>query len=106
MSNYTRSCTALAALLALLLCAFAAPATAKPSKPRKPAKAKVVKPRAPVTIGLADQHGESFADPLFAALGLKHVRLNLAWDALQYDWQVAELDTWMTRHTPPASSRS
>jgi hypothetical protein len=100
MSNYTRSCTALAALLALLLCAFAAPATAKPSNPRKPAKEKLVKQRTPVTIGLADQHGESFADPLFTKLGLKHVRLNLAWDALQYDWQVAELDTWMNEaHT-------
>ena len=52
---------------------------------------------APATIGIADQHGESFTDPLFTALGVKHVRLNLAWDALQYDWQVAELDAWMAQ---------
>jgi len=47
------------------------------------------------TIGIADQHGETFSDPLFAALGVKNARLNLAWDALQYPWQVQELDAWM-----------
>jgi hypothetical protein len=98
MSIHKKSRAATAALLALLTCATAAPpAIAKPSKPRGPVKAKPVKPRLPVTVGLADQHGTSFADPLFAALGLRYARLNLAWDALQYDWQVAELDAWMAQ---------
>ena len=88
MSLYTRSCIALFALLAVLIGVSADTAAAKRQQPR-------VKQRAPVTVGVADQHGESFADPLFTALGVKHVRLNLAWDALRYDWQVAELDAWM-----------
>ncbi len=53
--------------------------------------------RPPATIGIADQHGETFADPLFTALGIKNARLNLAWDALQYPWQAQELDTWMSQ---------
>jgi hypothetical protein len=46
-------------------------------------------------VGIADQSGDTFSDPLFAGLGVKNARLNLAWDALEYDWQVAELDAWM-----------
>ena len=49
------------------------------------------------TVGVADQHGETFSDPLFTALGVKHARLNLAWDALDYDWQLDELDNWMAQ---------
>ncbi len=49
------------------------------------------------TIGIADQHGETFGDPLFTALGVHNARLNLAWDALDYDWQVVELDKWMAQ---------
>jgi hypothetical protein len=47
------------------------------------------------TVGVADQSGATFGDPLFAALGVKNARLNLAWDAMDYDWQAAELDDWM-----------
>lgn len=50
-----------------------------------------------VTIGIADQSASTFTDPLFGELAIKHARLNLAWDALDYDWQAAELDDWMTR---------
>ncbi len=48
-------------------------------------------------VGIADQTADTFSDPLFAGLGVRHARLNLAWDALQYDWQLAELDAWMAR---------
>ena len=47
------------------------------------------------TVGVADQSGATFGDPLFTALGIHNARLNLAWDAMDYDWQLAELDTWM-----------
>ena len=47
------------------------------------------------TIGIADQTGDTFSDPLFGGLGIKHARLNLAWDVFEHDWQVAQLDTWM-----------
>ncbi|HVP02205.1 MAG TPA: hypothetical protein VMT10_06505 [Solirubrobacteraceae bacterium] len=46
-------------------------------------------------IGIADQHGETFGNPLFSALGIKDARLNLAWDVFQYPWQVQQLDAWM-----------
>lgn len=80
--------TVLLTLIAVALTALAAPAGAK-GKKAKPA------PRQPAVIGIADQHGETFSDPLFTALGVRHARLNLAWDALQYDWQVKQLDEWM-----------
>ena len=48
-------------------------------------------------VGIADQTAETFSDPLFTQLGVKNARLNLAWDALQYDWQVQELDNWMAK---------
>ncbi len=51
--------------------------------------------RPKATLAIADQHGETFADPMFTALGVKHARLNFAWDALDYDWQVVEIDKWM-----------
>ncbi len=49
------------------------------------------------TVGVADQSGATFSDPLFSALGVHNARLNLAWDAMDYDWQLAELDNWMAR---------
>jgi hypothetical protein len=48
-------------------------------------------------VGIADQTADTFSDPLFVGLGVKHARINLAWDALEYDWQVADLDSWMAR---------
>lgn len=50
---------------------------------------------AKTTVGVADQTADTFADPLFGSLGIKHARLNLAWDAFEHDWQVADLDQWM-----------
>ncbi len=49
------------------------------------------------TVGIADQQADTFSDPLFAPLGVKHARLNLAWDAMDYDWQLAGLDDWMSK---------
>jgi hypothetical protein len=54
-------------------------------------------PTAQKTVGIADQTGDTFTDQLFTDLGIKHARLNLAWDAFQYPWQVDELDHWMTK---------
>lgn len=74
------SCASLVALaVALAALAFL---------PAAPAEARA-------TVGIADQTGETFADPLFNGLGIKHARLNLAWDVFQHDWQVAQLDAWM-----------
>jgi hypothetical protein len=47
-------------------------------------------------VGIADQKPDMFGDPRFAALGVRHARLTVAWDALSSDWQVAELDRWMS----------
>lgn len=67
-------------LLALVACCLALlPATAS-AKP---------------TIGIADQSADTFADPLFGQLGVRHARLNLAWDVFQHDWQIEQLDNWM-----------
>ncbi len=51
--------------------------------------------QAKTTVGIADQSAATFSDPLFGDLGVKHARLNLAWDAFDYSWQLAELDAWM-----------
>lgn len=67
-----------------------APGPGVPQQPQKAGPGKTL-------VGIADQTGSTFSDPLFADLGVKHARLNLAWDALDYDWQVAELDDWMAR---------
>lgn len=53
--------------------------------------------QAATAVGIADQQGDTFSDPLFAPLGIKHARLNLAWDAIDYDWQLEALDHWMAR---------
>ena len=46
-------------------------------------------------IGIADQKASVFSDPRFAALGLRTARRSVGWDALHYDWQIADLDDWM-----------
>jgi hypothetical protein len=51
--------------------------------------------RQPAVIGIADQKPDFLSDPAFLALGVKHARVAVAWDALKSDWQVAELDRWM-----------
>jgi hypothetical protein len=50
--------------------------------------------RLPV-IGIGEQHPQIFGDEAFYDLGVRDVRFVAAWDALQSDWQRAELDTYM-----------
>ena len=67
-----------------------------PSVPTAPTPAPGAPGLVTTTVGVADQSGATFGDPLFAALGIHNARLNLAWDAMDYDWQLTELDDWMT----------
>ena len=48
-----------------------------------------------VHIGIGDQKPDMFSDPRFIALGVKHARLAIGWDAMTSVWQVQELDTWL-----------
>ena len=49
-----------------------------------------------LVVGIADQKPDMFKDPRFERLGVRHARLTVAWDALNSDWQRAELDAWMS----------
>ncbi len=49
---------------------------------------------APV-LGMGDQKPDVFADPRFRELGLRHARLQIAWDWSRTSWQVEELDAWL-----------
>ena len=68
-----------ALLLALLVAALLAPAGAH---------------AAPV-VGMGDQKPDMFADARFHELGLRHARLQVAWDWERTGWQVDELDAWL-----------
>ena len=48
-----------------------------------------------VTLGIGDQKTAFFGDARFRALGIRHARLIVPWDALKYGWQADRLDTWM-----------
>ena len=100
---------ALLALLALTL-APAAVIAAKPAKGKTPAgkakgkgksKAKTTGP-AKVTklknvkIGIAEQKPDMFSDALFKPLGIKYARRSVGWDTMKYDWQIADVDAWLT----------
>jgi hypothetical protein len=63
---------------AVAACCLAAPATA-----------------GALTIGIADQKPDMFADARFREAGFHHARLAVGWDAMNSPWQVAELDGWM-----------
>ncbi len=78
------------ALLALLVLAASANAAAPPKR---------LEPvTGPLTaqVGIADQKASVFSDPRFTALRLRTARRSVAWDALRYDWQLADVDAWMT----------
>jgi hypothetical protein len=52
--------------------------------------------RAPTAaIGIGEQQATMFTDPYFLALGIRHVRYVVAWDALDSAWQRTETDAWM-----------
>jgi hypothetical protein len=46
-------------------------------------------------VGIADQQAASFTDTRLTQLPVRHARLSVAWDALDYGWQRRELDAWM-----------
>jgi hypothetical protein len=49
-----------------------------------------------LVVGLADQQAASFDDARLTALPVRHARLSVPWDALDYSWQRREIDAWMT----------
>ncbi len=46
-------------------------------------------------IGIGEQNPQIFSDPNWAALGVRDVRVVVAWDALHSPWQRADIDTYM-----------
>src|SRR3954462_3445979 len=76
----TRS-PARAALAAVLLAAAAIGGAAAPAHA--------------LTVAIADNKPDMFADPRFAASGIRNARLSVGWDALSSPWQGAELDAWL-----------
>lgn len=80
--------------LALLVTALAAAPTADAAQ-RKPSKLKPVAGKLQAKIGIADQKSAFFGDPRFQNLELKLARRSVAWDTMQYDWQVRDVDAWM-----------
>jgi hypothetical protein len=52
-------------------------------------------PSQALIVGLADQRAASFADARLTALPVRHARLTVSWDALDYRWQRTEIDDWM-----------
>ena len=87
--------TLLLALLALVLVAAPADAAKKPKQPQKLQKLTPVSGALKAKIGIADQKSAFFTDPRFKGLNLKIARRSVAWDTMQYDWQIADVDAWM-----------
>ncbi len=56
-------------------------------------------PAQAIVVGIADQQAASFSDTRLTALPVRHARLSVAWDALDYGWQRRELDAWMRATT-------
>lgn len=55
----------------------------------------VAAPARALTIGIADQRAGTFSDARITSL-VHNARLSVAWDAMRYDWQRREIDTWIT----------
>src|SRR3954447_7198699 len=70
-----------AALAAVLLAAAAIGGAAAPARA--------------LTVGIADNKPDMFADPRLGAAGLRIARLSVGWDALSSPWQLAEIDAWL-----------
>lgn len=52
-------------------------------------------PTPTLLVGIADQQPSSFSDTRLTELPVRHARLSVAWDAMRYRWQRAEIDDWM-----------
>jgi hypothetical protein len=48
-----------------------------------------------LVVGIADQKPDMFTDTRFERLNIRHARIAVAWDVMNYSWQVKELDRWM-----------
>jgi hypothetical protein len=70
-------------VIAILSAAVAALAVAAPAQAQA------------LTIGIADQRAGTFHDARLTSL-VHNARLSVAWDAMRYDWQRREIDTWMS----------
>jgi hypothetical protein len=81
-------------LLALLVAILAVAAPADAAK-KKTYKVKAVSGKLKAKVGIADQKTAFFTDPRFQGLKLKLARRSVAWDTMQYDWQVQDVDAWM-----------
>jgi hypothetical protein len=46
-------------------------------------------------VGVGEQRADVFSNSHFRDLGIRHVRLVVAWDALHSRWQRHEIDAWM-----------
>lgn len=65
---------------------------------KKKAKKKVkVKPAGPPVVGIAEQHGDLFSDPLFVASGVTHTRLLIGWNGIYDAKQRAEMDDYLNQ---------
>ncbi|MEA2221341.1 MAG: hypothetical protein QOJ35_3967 [Solirubrobacteraceae bacterium] len=49
-----------------------------------------------VRVGIGDQKVDMFSDPRFVALGVRHARLAIGWDAMESPWQVQQIDAWLS----------
>jgi hypothetical protein len=47
------------------------------------------------SIGIGDQHADTFSHPLFRQLGVRYVRLVAPWDALSNSFDTATTDAWL-----------
>jgi hypothetical protein len=48
-----------------------------------------------VIVGIADQKPSMFDDARFAALGIRHARIQVPWDVMTQPQQLADLDQWL-----------
>jgi hypothetical protein len=69
-----------AVLLAIAVLACLAPSASAAQRP---------------AIGIGEQNPSFFGDKRWKSLKSPHVRLVVSWDALESDWQTAQLDHWM-----------
>jgi Glycosyl hydrolase catalytic core len=77
-------------LLALLTLALLAPAAAPAKSKLKPVTGKLT-----AKVGIADQKADVFGDLRFRGMKIRIARRSVAWDTMQYDWQVADVDQWL-----------
>ena len=77
------------AALALALTALAGPVSPALAKKR------ATLPPAPPIVGIAEQHPDLFADPLFGQAGLQHARLLVGWNGIYKDGERANMDAYL-----------